>query len=387
MFKNVYITIIFILFSITIYSQDNWMLKGYVKGMTAMQTIDNGGMAIENTLHNRFDLNWYINDSFTVTAGLRNRIIAGNNVTIIPNYADYVGRDVGYLDLSWVWADKNSWIGVSQLDRLMLDYTTGNLQITIGRQRINWGQTFVWNPNDLFNTYSYFDFDYEEKPGSDAVRLQYYIGESSKIELSTSINMDDKITSTLLYRFNTHGFDIQFLGGIFTESDYVIGGGWSGSIAGGGFSGEMTYYHPMEDFSDKNGTITATLHYDYTFSNSLNLQFETLYNGFGANDMSGGLGEIIFMDLSPKNLFPTKVALFGSGAYQLSPLMYLMMAGMYGPAGNFIYVGPTITYSMSDSMELAAIGQYYAMDEIKDVDGNRLPNSGSALFLRLKWSF
>ena len=363
------------------------MLKGYVKGMTAMQTIDDGGMAIENTLHNRFDLNWYINDSFTITAGLRNRIIAGNNVTIIPDYADYVGRDVGYFDLSWVWADKNSWIGVSQLDRLMIDYTTGNFQATIGRQRINWGQTFVWNPNDLFNTYSYFDFDYEEKPGSDAVRLQYYIGESSKIELSTSINSDDKITSALLYRFNTHGFDIQFLGGVFTESDYIIGGGWSGSIAGGGFSGEMTYYHPMEDLSDENGTITATLHCDYTFSNSLNLQFEMLYNGFGADDMSGGLGEVLFMDLSPKNLFPTKVALFGSGAYQLSPLVYLMLAGMYGPEGNFIYVGPTITYSMSDSMELAAIGQYYSMDKIKDAEGKSLPNSGTALFVRLKWSF
>ena len=387
MLNRFYIILIFSLLSLSIYAQDNWMFNGYLKGMTAMQTIDDGGMSIENTLHNRFDINWYINDNFTFTAGLRNRIIAGNNVTLIPNYSDYVGRDVGYFDMSWVWADKNSWIGVSQLDRLMIDYSVGNFQVTVGRQRINWGQTFVWNPNDLFNTYSYFDFDYEEKPGSDAVRLQYYIGESSKIELSTSLNDDDKITSAMLYRFNTHGYDIQFLAGIFTESDYIIGGGWSGSIAGGGFSGEMTYYHPMEDSSEENGAITATLHYDYTFKNSLNLQFETLYNGFGADDMSGGLGEIIFMDLSPKNLFPTKVALFGSGAYQLSPLVYLMLAGMYGPEGNFIYVGPTITYSMSDSMELAAIGQYYSMDKIKDAEGNTLPNSGSALFIRLKWSF
>lgn len=382
-----YIILIFSLLSTIIYAQDNWMLKGYVKGMTAMQTIDDGGMSIENTLHNRFDLNWYINENFTFTAGIRNRIIAGNNVALIPNYSDYVGRDVGYFDLSWVWADENSWIGVSQLDRLMIDYSVGNFQVTLGRQRINWGQTFVWNPNDLFNTYSYFDFDYEEKPGSDAVRLQYYIGESSKIELSTSINSDDKITSALLYRFNTHGYDIQFLGGVFTESDYIIGGGWSGSIGGGGFSGEMTYYHPIENFSDENGTITATLHYDYTFSNSLNLQFETLYNGFGADDMEGGLGEVIFMDLSPKNLFPTKVALFGSGGYQISPLINLMLAGMYGPEGNFLYFGPTLAYSMSDTMELAVIGQYYSMDEVEDKEGNPLLNSGSALFVRLKWAF
>ena len=131
------------------YAQDSWMLKGYVKGLTAMQTVgDDGEMAIENTIHNRFDVNWYAHDNLTFTMGLRNRIIAGNNVSLIPNYSDYVSRDVGYFDLSWVWADQNSWIGLSQIDRLMVDYTVKNFQVTIGRQRINWGQSFVWNPND-----------------------------------------------------------------------------------------------------------------------------------------------------------------------------------------------------------------------------------------------
>jgi len=383
MIKKTFLFLILCLVISVGYAQDNWMVKGYLKGMTAMQTIDDGGMAIENTLHNRFDINWYINDNFTFTAGLRNRIIAGNNVSLIPDYSDYVSRDVGYFDMTWLWADNNSWIGLSQLDRLMIDYTTGNLQITVGRQRINWGQTFVWNPNDLFNTYSYFDFDYEEKPGSDAIRMQYYIGESSKLELSTSLNSDSKVTSVLLYRFNTHGYDIQFLGGLYTESDYIIGGGWSGSIAGGGFSGEFTYFHPKENDPDNSGKLTATIHCDYTFKNT----FETLYNGFGADNLSSGLGEILFMDLSPKNLFPTKVALFGSGGYDLSPLFRVMLAGMYGPEGNFLYVGPTLTYSMSNTLELAAIGQYFSMDEIEDSNGDSVANNGSAIFVRLKWAF
>ncbi len=370
------------------YAQDNWMLKGYVKGMTSMQTIGDGGeIAIENTLHNRFDVNWYINDNFTFTGGLRNRIIAGNNVSLIPNYSDFVSRDFGFFDLSWVWADEESWIGISQLDRFMIDYNKNNFQITVGRQRINWGQTFVWNPNDLFNTYSYFDFDYEEKPGSDAVRLQYYIGESSKIELSTAVNNENKVTSVLFYRFNTHGYDIQFLTGLFTESDYVLGGGWSGSIAGGGFSGEFTYFIPTKNNSETENNLTATIHYDYTFSNSLNLQFEALYNGFGADNFSSGLGDILFIDLNPKNLFPTKIAFFGSGAYEISPLFRAILAGMYGPEGNFWYIGPTLTYSMSNTLELAAIGQYFSMDEIEASIGNPVANNGSALFVRLKWSF
>ncbi len=368
--------------------QEQWMMKGYVKGLSAMQTLgDEGEIALENTLHNRFDVNWYMSDKFTFTVGMRNRIIVGNNVRLIPGYGDYIARDNGYFDLSWLWAEDDSWIGVTQLDRLMLDYTTGNLQITLGRQRINWGQTFVWNPNDLFNTYSYFDFDYEERPGSDALRIQYYLGMSSKLELSTSLNSDKKLTSVGLYRFNTGGYDLQFLGGIYTETDYVLGGGWSGSIKGGGFSGEITYFHPMDREEDPDSEITATIHYDYTFRSSLNLQFEALYNGFGQEDLASGIGDLVFQDLSPKNLFPTQLAFFGSGAYDVTPLFRVMLAGIYGPEGNFYYVGPTLIYSLSNTMELTGVGQFYSSDEVFDEDGEPLITTGAALFVRFKWSF
>ena len=386
MFKRYLSVCIIVLVTISFYGQENWMLKGYLKGLASAQTIDDGDWLLEGVVHNRMDFNWYISNKFTFTAGLRNRVIAGNTVSSIPDYSSFVGRDNGYFDLTWVWADQESWIGISQFDRFMLDYTTGNFQVILGRQRINWGQTFVWNPNDLFNSYSYFDFDYEEKPGSDALRMQYYIGESSKLELSTSLDAEGKITSSLFYRFNTKGYDIQFLSGIYTETDVVVGGGFSGSIGGGGFSGEFTYFHPIED-DMVTGKATMTLHYDYTFKSSLNLQFETLYNGFGADDMSGGLEDVLFQDLSPKNLFPTKWALFGSGAYDLSPLWRLTLSGIYGPVGNFMYVGPTINYIMANNMELAGIGQFYYMDEIQDSLGNPLVNSGYALFVRYKWSF
>lgn len=370
-----------------IHAQDNWMVKGYVKGLSAMQTIGNNGeISLENTIHNRFDVNWFISEKFTFTLGLRNRIIIGNNISLIPDYVDYVSQDNGFFDLTWVWAENTSWIGLSQLDRFMIDYTVGNLQITLGRQRINWGQTFVWNPNDLFNTYSYFDFDYEEKPGNDALRLQYYLSESSKLELSTSLNSESEVTSVLLYRFNTKGYDIQFLGGVYTETDYVVGGGFSGSIAGGGFSGELTYFYPIEK-SDEGGKATATLHYDYTFKNSLNLQFETLFNGFGEDDFSSGIGDLLFQDLNPKNLFPTKLAFFGSGAYEVSPLFRVILAGMYGPEGNFWYLGPTLTYSISNTMELSGFGQYFSMDEATDSQGIALVNEGTAIYARFKWSF
>ncbi len=238
-------------------------------------------------------------------------------------------------------------------------------------------------PKRPLNNYSYFDFDYEEKPGSDAVRIQYYIGESSKIEISTALNSDNKVTTAALYRFNTKGFDIQFLTGMYIEDYYIVGGGWSGSIAGGGFSGEFTYFRPISSSIDSGSKVTSTIHYDYTFKNSLNLQFEALYNGFGADNFDSGLGEILFSDLSPTNLFPTKVALFGSGGYDVTPLFRAMLAIMHGPEGTFVYLGPTLMYSLTNSIELAGFGQYFSMDS---TDPN-VADSGSAIFIRLKWSF
>ena len=384
--KRTYLICVFLMS--TFYSaiaQENYLLKTYVKGLTSFQFSKNSKTLNENTIHNRFDFDWYASSKLTITAGLRNRLIFGDIFSEVPNYSSTLGEDIGYFNLTTKWLDKNNSVGISQLDRFFADYTIGKLEITLGRQRINWGQAFVWNPNDLFNTYSFFDFDYEEKPGSDAVRLQYYIGEASKIEWASVINNNKKITSALLYKVNTHNYDLQFLTGIYSQTDWVFGTGWSGSIKGGGFNGELTYFHSILASTSKKNYLTAVIHYDYTFKSSLNLQFETLYNGFGTST-SGGLSNFEMGNLNPKNLFPTKTAFFCSGSYNVSPLFNLLLAGMYSANGNFLYLGPTFTYSLSDNKQLSLIGQYFSTDE-NTPQNSIITSNGGALFMRLKWAF
>lgn len=62
----------------------------------------------------------------------------------------------------------------TMIDRLWIDWAYKKWELRAGRQRINWGKTSVWNPNDLFNTFNYANFDYEEQAGSDAIKLSYY---------------------------------------------------------------------------------------------------------------------------------------------------------------------------------------------------------------------
>jgi hypothetical protein len=119
-----------------------------------------------------------------------------------------------YLDLSLVLIDGSSLVLHTMLDRLYMEYVSGSWEIRLGRQRINWGINTVWNPNDVFNAFAFTDFDYEERPGSDALRIRRYLGFASSVEVA--INAFDKLEDAVIagmFKFNTGQYDYQILAG------------------------------------------------------------------------------------------------------------------------------------------------------------------------------
>jgi hypothetical protein len=202
--------------------QEKISLQGYISDMQSVYHIPDRWLW-ENSLQNRLNLDLYPTDWLAASIQLRSRFITGNTVPKLPGYAGSVGGDMGWMDMTWATdgtlGDSAGYILTSMVDRLWMQFTFGNLEIKAGRQRINWGQTFVWNPNDIFNSYSYFEVDYPERPGSDAIRVSYYTGNASTIELAAKMDSARLATAALYFRFNPLGFDIQFLGGIYQEED------------------------------------------------------------------------------------------------------------------------------------------------------------------------
>ncbi|MBB3188159.1 hypothetical protein [Microbacter margulisiae] len=252
-------------FPLLLYSQDtlkqsNLAFNGYMKDMQTciFQNIQDD-WTTENLIHNRLNFKWFINPSLTACVEMRNRLAVGNIFTSFPGYDKTFESDHGMITLTKNLVDTRYGVLNLDIDRIWLQYTTGNFQITAGRQRINWGQTFVWNPNDLFNSYSYFDFDYEEKPGSDAIRMQWFPSATSDLELAIKGNNEHKATVAGLYRFNKWNYDIQFLGGLVNQSDLMIGAGWSGQIGGGGFRGEASYFHRAKNMKDTTGIFVMSM--------------------------------------------------------------------------------------------------------------------------------
>lgn len=362
--------------------ESEWSLKGYVKNMqTAIFSKINDPWMTSNLIHNRVNIRWYPDASLTLGMEVRNRFLYGDFITLIPETVNSFEDDEGFMQLSHNLAEGKSFVFNTAIDRLFIDYTLGNIQLTLGRQRINWSETFVWNPNDIFNAYNYFDFDYEEKPGSDALRIQYYTSPSSKIELAGKLNNNDKVTAAALWRMNKWNYDFKGMAGVMNSDDYVLGIGWSGQVARGGFRGECSYFHPVDHFRDTSGTFVASVSYDYAFENSLFLQTEILYNGNSEQKIDSVISLFSSFRLSAKNPFLDGFSAFAGLTYPFTPLFTGSVAVIGNPEKKLLILIPSVEYSLAQNLDFSLVVQH--LPAIKN-SGNSVI---SLFFLRLRYNF
>ncbi|KXX70110.1 hypothetical protein [Flammeovirga sp. SJP92] len=361
--------------------KENFVASGYLK---FMQTVNLNQDAddewyIDNLFHNRLNLKYYASDKITIALEGRNRLIYGASPKNIPGYANEFGNQNQYaFNMSYDWATGTSYVFNSEIDRAYFDYTSGNWQVRVGRQRINWGVTMVWNPNDLFNTYSFFDFDYEERPGADAVLIRNYLGPVSSIEVVFSpSNQFDYYNFAALYKTNLWQYDFQVLAG-YVRENYNVGLGWEGQIGGAGFKVEGTYFYP--DYAGEDPSLVMDISFDYTFKNSLYLHIESIYNSAGA---TGPIGPIDpSFQLTPKTLSLGRFAFFNELQYQLTPLTRLGVNNIINTNDGSYYIGGNATTSLSDNFEIFVFGLFFFGDE-----NSQYGQGGSQINWRLKWSF
>ena len=404
--------------------QKSWELSGYISNMQSVMYENlNDIWLTENQLHNRLNFEWHISRNFSFFMQTRNRFIYGDLIRLdqvmkdledeldgdtisgiasafgldpgnlgtglggFSNYIDQIGGDNGAIDLSLMIAKGKTYLLNLFIDRLWFQYTAGNLEITAGRQRINWGQTFVWNPNDIFNTYNFFDFDYPERPGSDALRIQYYPGTTSAVEAALKLDSAENITAAGLCRFNKWKYDIQLLGGVLNSEDYVAGLGWSGNIKSASFRGEISYFHPMDNFKDTTGLFFASLSSEYIFKNSLMIQVEALYRQLPEDMNVSDFSEYYSGPLSVKNLSFTEYNIFSQATYPVTPLLNATLGGMVflGDISGY-YIGPSLSYSLMDNLDFSVYFQVFS-GKFTDGEGGKQKQTFNLGFLRFKMSF
>lgn len=357
-------------------------LSGYISAMPSLVVMQPADHAWWQTLlHNRINFGWQLHEHWHVHAGMRNRLIAGSAEMMDPAGAD---ADNGLVDLSWNWTHNTHTLGNTAFDRLHLTFENGRWKMQLGRQRINWGQTFVWNPNDIFNTHSFFDFDYPERAGCDALRTTYYHSPTAYSELAASVNHRQKISAALLHHWNYRDVDYQLIAGQQAETDLVIGGAWTGDFKGLNFRGEWTYFHPISSLADTTGTIALAAGLDYMCSNSLMIQAEVLYNNAPSGGASGGgLMDLYSAPLSAKRLSICTWNVFAQVSYPVTPRLNGALSGMYFVDAQSCYGGLSLDYSVLQNLDFSLIAQYFSTLGASDLGDMRFILG----FARIKYSF
>ena len=366
------------------YAQEKMRLFGYVKYLNTLiiPDVDTIPLFTDNLIHNRLNYSWFPSDKFEFNTSMRNRIFWGELVKQNQNLARSLDQDVGALDMSIVWAEGDGYIFHTVFDRLNATARFGSSEIIVGRQRINWGTGLVWNPNDIFNAFSFFDFDYEERPGTDAILYRNYFTPVSKAELVYALG-DSIEASTIsgLLKINRGGYDIQGFTG-YQKGSFILGLGWAGSIKGAGFRGEGTFWERQTSEGGPSQFV-GSLDLDYTFPNSLYLHGAYLYNSEGINAPTGDYqGFYLNRDLGARTLSPSMHTVFGEVSGQFSPIVRGSLFGMVNPADGSFFFGPMVNWSVSNDFEVLANGQFFVGEANTAFGGY-----GSLLYLRFKYSF
>lgn len=358
----------------------NWALNGYLKNLQTGIFLGEEQFLQDNLIHNRLNFSWYPSEEWSFRADLRSRAFFGDLVSANDQYAALIDNaNNDYFDLSLVLLDSRSWVIHSMLDRLYVQYSKDKWEIRLGRQRINWGISTIWNPNDVFNAFAFTDFDYEERPGSDAIRIRYFTGFASSVELvAKAADRLDETVIAGMWRFNRWNYDFQLLTGI-VQNEWAIGAGWAGNIKNAGFKGEWTYFIPLDD--EIKPSFALTFGVDYVFANGIYLNAAYLYNSNGGTN--NDIVNLFDFELSAKNLYPFRHATILQGSYALTPLLSGGLAVIYSPvAVHPIFLNPSLTYSIANNWDIDLIGQI-----VMNESNNQYKSPLQAIFLRLKWSF
>lgn len=359
-----------------------FLIRGYMKEMPSVQFDDKfSNPAFGNLIHNRLNFRGDISGSMDFILEGRNRLFYNENFKDFPQVKDIFEHDDGLVDMSWVWLSDGPWLGHTMIDRFYVGWRSSNWRVRFGRQRVNWGINLVSNPNDLFNVYSFFDFDYIERPGSDALRIQRYFGfmSSAEIAVSPANNSRDMVAAAKI-GVNRWQYDFQAIAGYY-RNRLALGGGWAGNLGTAGLKGEATWFYDLEETPGiRRGNVVAAAGIDYMFGSGTFGLIEVLYNGGYQRDP-----ETVFLitePLRPDNIMFSEYAVTISADHPFSPIFSGGIAVMGLPDIEALFYMPNIKYSVMTDLDFEAVGQIFIGGK-----GTIFESAGSAWYAVLQYSF
>ncbi|SFX48146.1 hypothetical protein [Marinospirillum alkaliphilum] len=362
---------------------DNLEISGYWQVMPVYLELDDPQTGEQQgwwdyRAQNRLNLRWFASDSVNVTWQMRTRYFAGDLVQELPGYKQSVAQDAGYFNLSATLVDDRQQLLHYNTDRLFVEWQQPDWNLRAGRQRINWGVNLLTNPSDLFNIDSLYAFDYPERPGADALRLQHSLGMAGHWELAASrgASAEDSVVAGLL-AFNWQMVDLQGVAGRYRER-FALGAGWASNLGEAGFKGEVMWFRDRaadaEGEYPHSGVVAISL--DYMFSNGLFAVLEALWNE------QGGQQQPLVFQPTADNPSLTRRQLASQLTYTVNPLLDLSLTGLLYLDEEAVFLAPAVRFSLLPDLDWHSQAQFHLAG-----GDSALRQAGSLLATSLQWNF
>lgn len=359
---------------------------GYLQAMplriaTTLPEPEGDQTYFEYRMQGRLNLRADFGRNFSLHAQGRARLFAGDLVQDFPVYADFIDTDDGFVNLSWMPVRSGDVLLHLLPDRLYADWSSGDWNIRAGRQRINWGINMLSNPNDVFNIYSVYEFDYPERPGTDALRIRYFIDWDSRLEIAAApsrAGMRESVVAAL-YGFGFRGYDVQLITGWY-RNRLALGGGWAGSMGGTGLKGELMLFRDVEapESGRRENSFVAAVSADHMFSNGLFAIAEVLYNSSGGTETFGLLSQ----PLSADNPSISAWQLSSTLQQNLNPLTDAALTLITYPDERGAFISPSVTRSLTQNTDASLLAQFFL-----GASDSPLADAGSLVLVSVKWDF
>jgi hypothetical protein len=353
-------------------------LNGYIKFLHETDVLHQPDTLLTGQLlHQRLNFRMDPGKGWKIRASLRTRFYYGQNISVVPDFGKLLEQRQQLIDLDLLILDEQEAVLFMESDRLNVSWQDERWNICLGRQRINWGINLVWNPLDIFNTYDILDFDYEERAGTDAVRIRYTSSDKLSIDLAAAPKPDSNSVYAGMLRTHAGSYDLQFMGG-FIDGQPVAGYGWAGNIGDFGFKGEATWY-PSSERMERQFSLATTIDYGpgrgwYTYASLL----------YQENTPSSGMNlveETRLVPPDPKTLMPFRWSVYLGASKQLGAAWSTQSGIILGEPDNHIILTPSITCEATQDLDLLLTSQLYLAGT------EAWGFSGGSIFLRMKYSF
>ena len=299
----------------------------------------------------------------------------------------------------WDWAETDDVTAGFGFDRLNLRCSLPGVDVTLGRQAINFSLTYFWNPLDVFLPFRPEEFDRDYKPGVDGLRIDVSLGNLSGLTLAAvagrrldlvydPVGQDVRIEardfsdeswfgSALVGRgfTNLRDWDLVIQGGK-VYGGWQLGAGFSGEMFTLGMRGEAAWFWAGEERQEIfiPGTLledhaSGVVGIDRRFKNSLYVTVEYFFNGAGTDP------DELLLSLARAaiggNQSLSKQSLGLLANYEILPILQGRMICLFSLSDESVLLFPSLNWQATEALEILA----GAMIGLGDRPANLMPRS------------